>query len=103
MAIQTIIKLSAGAKVRKLLIGKSGLLSTPAISNLVRTTGAYGAILLTASHNPGGPDDDFGVKYNSENGGPAPESLTNAFFDKSKTLESFKIVKDLPDVDLNVI
>jgi phosphoglucomutase len=103
VAIQTIVKLSAGAGVRKLIIGQHGLLSTPAISNLVRTTGAYGAILLTASHNPGGPDDDFGIKYNSENGGPAPEHLTNAFFEKSKGIESYQIVTDLPDIDLGVV
>jgi len=102
VAIQTIIKMSAGAKVRKVLIGQHGLLMTPAISNLVRTTGAYGAILLTASHNPGGPDEDFGIKYNSENGGPAPESMTNAFFDLSKTLASYQTV-DLPDVDLATV
>ena len=103
VAIQTIVKMAAGANVRKLLIGQGGLLSTPAISNIVRTTGSYGAILLTASHNPGGPDDDFGIKYNSENGGPAPEALTNAFFEKSKSLESYQVVKDLPEIDLGTV
>ena len=81
-AIQVIIKMAAANKVRKLFVGAGGLLATPALSTIVRGRKAYGGIILTASHNPGGPDEDFGIKYNVQNGGPAPANVTNAIFEK---------------------
>ncbi|KAJ3070619.1 Phosphoglucomutase-2 [Podochytrium sp. JEL0797] len=101
-ATQLIIKIAAGNKVSKLIIGHNAIMSTPAASNLIRIRNATGGILLTASHNPGGPTEDFGIKYNIANGGPAPESVTDNIFAISKTIESYKIA-DVPDVDLSVI
>ncbi|KAJ3075416.1 Phosphoglucomutase-2 [Rhizoclosmatium hyalinum] len=101
-AVQLIIKLAAGNKVSKLIIGQNGILSTPAASNLIRKHKATGGILLTASHNPGGPDNDFGIKYNIANGGPAPEGITDNIFSISKTLTSYSIA-NVPDVDLAAI
>ncbi|KAI9340506.1 putative PGM2-phosphoglucomutase [Obelidium mucronatum] len=98
-AVQLIIKLAAGNKVSKLIIGQNGILSTPAASNLIRKHNATGGILLTASHNPGGPENDFGIKYNIANGGPAPEGITDNIFAISKTLTSYSIA-DVADVDL---
>jgi phosphoglucomutase len=97
--IQIIAKISAAYGVKKLLIGQNGILSTPAASHVIRKRNATGGILLTASHNPGGPNADFGIKYNLANGGPAPESVTNKIYDTSKTLTSYKIA-DIPDVDI---
>jgi len=88
--------------VKKLLIGQDGILSTPAASHLIRIKKATGGILLTASHNPGGPTEDFGIKYNLANGAPAPESVTNKIYETSKTLTSYKIA-DIPDIDLSTI
>ena len=78
-AIQTIIKMAAGNGFDHLIIGQGGLLSTPAASHLIRKNQAYGGLILSASHNPGGPDEDFGIKYNVSNGGPAPEKYTDEF------------------------
>ncbi|OXV10760.1 hypothetical protein Egran_01481 [Elaphomyces granulatus] len=100
--IQTIAKISVAYGVKKLLIGQKGLLSTPAASHVIRKRKATGGILLTASHNPGGPNADFGIKYNLANGAPAPESVTNKIYETSKSLTSYKIV-ELPDVDLSTI
>ncbi|OTB02450.1 hypothetical protein M426DRAFT_322555 [Hypoxylon sp. CI-4A] len=100
--IQLIAKIGAAYGVKKLLIGQNGILSTPAASHVIRKRKATGGILLTASHNPGGPDQDFGIKYNLSNGGPAPESVTNKIFEASKTLTSYKIA-DIPDVDITTI
>lgn len=100
--VQTITKISAAYGVKKLLIGQNGILSTPAASHVIRKRKATGGILLTASHNPGGPKNDFGIKYNLANGGPAPESVTNKIYETSKTLSSYKIA-DVPDVDLSTI
>ncbi|QIW95082.1 hypothetical protein AMS68_000600 [Peltaster fructicola] len=99
---QIIAKISAAYGVKKLLIGQDGILSTPAASHLIRIRKATGGILLTASHNPGGPTEDFGIKYNLANGAPAPESVTNKIYDYSKTLTSYKLA-DIPDVDLSSI
>lgn len=101
-AIQLIAKISAAYGVKKLFIGQAGILSTPAASHVIRKYKATGGILLTASHNAGGPKNDFGIKYNLSHGGPAPESVTNKIFDVSKTLTSYKIAL-IPDVDINTI
>lgn len=100
-AIQTIIKLAAGNGIGKLLIGRNGILSTPAASALIRKSGALGGIILSASHNPGGPDGDFGVKYNIQNGGPAPSKYTEAFFERSKMLDEYHLY-EAGDVDLSL-
>ncbi|KAI5290287.1 Phosphoglucomutase-2 [Ascosphaera acerosa] len=97
--VQLIAKIGAAYGVKKLIIGQNGILSTPAASNVIRRRQATGGILLTASHNPGGPNADFGIKYNLANGGPAPESVTNKIFEVSKTLTSYKIA-DIPEVDI---
>lgn len=76
-AIQVIVSMAAANGLGRVLVGRGGLLSTPAMSAVIRRTGAMGGILLTASHNPGGIDEDFGVKYNVRNGGPAPEQITS--------------------------
>lgn len=99
-AIQTIIQLAAAKGVGRLLVGRSGLLSTPAVSCIIRKYGAAGGFVLSASHNPGGPDGDFGIKYNIANGGPAPESFTNAVFAASKTITQYRIA-ELPDIGLD--
>ena len=79
-AIQTIIRIAAANNVSRLIVGRGGLLSTPATSALIRERKAFGGIVLSASHNPGGPDGDFGIKYNVTNGGPAPERVTEAIY-----------------------
>ncbi|KAK8238517.1 phosphoglucomutase [Phyllosticta capitalensis] len=99
---QLIAKIGAAYGVKKLIIGQGGILSTPAASHVIRIRKATGGILLTASHNPGGPEEDFGIKYNLANGAPAPETVTNKIFETSKTLAEYKI-SDIPDVDLNKI
>jgi phosphoglucomutase len=99
---QLIAKIGAAYGVNKLIIGQDGILSTPAASHIIRKRKATGGILLTASHNPGGPTEDFGIKYNLANGAPAPESVTNKIYDTSKTLKEYKIA-DIPDVNLNKI
>ncbi|MFQ6333409.1 alpha-D-glucose phosphate-specific phosphoglucomutase [Methylophilus sp. 3sh_L] len=101
-AIQVIIKMAAANGFGKVLVGQHGILSTPAASNLIRKYQTFGGIILSASHNPGGPDDDFGIKYNTSNGGPAPEKITDAIFANSKKITQYKIT-DLPDVDLSSI
>jgi phosphoglucomutase len=101
-AIQTIIKLAAAHEVGRLLIGCNGLLSTPAASHLIRKNQAFGGIILSASHNPGGPDGDFGIKYNAANGGPAPERLTDAIFAETRRITSYRRFAG-PDVDLSTI
>ncbi|KAF1987241.1 Phosphoglucomutase, first 3 domain-containing protein [Aulographum hederae CBS 113979] len=100
--MQLIAKIGAAYGVKKLLIGQNGIMSTPAASHIIRIREATGGILLTASHNPGGPTEDFGIKYNLANGAPAPESVTNKIYETSKTLTSYKIA-DIPDVDLSTI
>ena len=99
-AIQTILKMAAANGIGKVLVGKGGILSTPAASCLIRKYGAVGGIILSASHNPGGPEGDFGVKYNVSNGGPAPEKVTSAIFEKSKSISEYKIT-DTEDIDLD--
>ncbi|KAL2436565.1 Phosphoglucomutase [Exophiala dermatitidis] len=100
--VQLIAKIGSAYGVKKLLIGQNGILSTPAASNVIRKRKATGGILLTASHNPGGPNADFGMKYNLSNGAPAPESVTNKIYEISKNLTSYKIA-DIPDIDISTI
>ncbi len=99
-AIQTVAKIALANGFGRLLIGQGGILSTPAASNLIRKHGAFGGVVLSASHNPGGPHGDFGVKYNVSNGGPAPEKVTEAVFARSKAITEYRIVK-APDFDLD--
>ena len=101
-AIQIILKIAVANGFTDFIIGQGGLLSTPAASHLIRKYKTLGGLILSASHNPGGPDEDFGIKYNISNGGPAPEQYTDAFFAYSKTITEYKSA-DLPDVDLNNI
>ena len=98
-AIQIILKMAAANGVGKIMVGQDGILSTPAVSCIIRKYKTLGGIILSASHNPGGPDGDFGIKYNVGNGGPAPEKVTNAIFSRSKSITEYKIV-DAPDVEL---
>ncbi|KAH9967267.1 phosphoglucomutase [Russula dissimulans] len=98
--VQIILKIASANGVSKLIIGKDGILSTPAASNIIRKYKANGGILLTASHNPGGPNADFGIKYNVENGGPAPENITDKIFAKTKSISSYKVL-EAPAVDLS--
>ncbi|KAL6718964.1 Phosphoglucomutase-2 [Lecanora helva] len=100
--VQLIAKIGAAYGVKKLLIGQNGILSTPAASHVIRKRKATGGILLTASHNPGGPTNDFGIKYNLANGAPAPESVTNKIFSMSKSLTTYKLA-DIPDIDMSTI
>ena len=97
--MQIILRIASANGVSKLIIGKDGILSTPAVSNIIRKYKANGGILLTASHNPGGPNADFGIKYNVENGGPAPENITEKIFVRTKTISSYKVI-DAPAVDI---
>ncbi len=101
-AIQSAIRLAAANGVARLLIGRGGLLSTPAASALIRSSGAIGGIILSASHNPGGPEGDFGIKYNMANGGPAPEEVTSAIHRRASALTEYRTT-DTPDLDLDRI
>ncbi len=92
-AIQIILKMAAANGFGKVLVGAGGLLSTPAVSAVIRRYEAFGGIILSASHNPGGPDGDFGIKYNISNGGPAPEKLTEAIFSRSCKLSQYQILE----------
>lgn len=101
--IQLIARIGAANGVKKLIIGHNGLLSTPAASHIIRKHKATGGIILTASHNPGGPNNDFGIKYNLANGGPAPESVTNKIWKVSTQLTKYRIVTDMPTVDISTV
>ena len=102
VAIQTILRMAAAKGYARVLVGQGGILSTPAVSAVIRRHGASGGIVLSASHNPGGPDGDFGIKYNVGNGGPAPEKLTEAVFERSKALSAF-FTLDTPDLNLDLL
>ena len=100
--IQRAIRIAAANGFGRVLVGQGGILSTPAASNLIRKNGAFGGLILSASHNPGGPNEDFGIKYNVENGGPAPERVTSTIFECTRTIERYLTV-DAPDVDLGTL
>ena len=101
-AIQKTIRIAAANGFGRIVVGRGGLLSTPAVSALIRSIGAYGGIILSASHNPGGPDGDFGIKYNISNGGPAPEKITDAIYARTRTIDAYRTL-DTPDVDLDMV
>lgn len=98
-AIQTILKMASANGIGRVLVGLNGILSTPAASAIIRKNQAYGGIILSASHNPGGINGDFGIKYNISNGGPAPEKVTEAIFAKTKTITQYQI---LESADINL-
>jgi len=98
--IATAIRMAAANGWGRVLVGRDGLLSTPAASNIIRKYKALGGIVLSASHNPGGPDGDFGIKYNAENGGPAPEKITDAIFARTQSIVEYRIA-EVADIDLS--
>ncbi len=101
-ALQIILKMAAANGFRKVIVGCGGLLSTPAASCLIRKYKAFGGIILSASHNPGGPDADFGIKYNTANGGPAPEKITEAIYSLSREIDEYQTL-ETADIDLDRI
>ncbi|MEB3326219.1 MAG: alpha-D-glucose phosphate-specific phosphoglucomutase, partial [Synechococcus sp.] len=100
-AIGVIARMAAAHGVARLITTSGGILSTPAASHLIRRSGAVGGVILSASHNPGGPDGDFGVKINGANGGPTPESITDAIYAVTQKLEGYRICAGGPDLDLS--
>ncbi|MGD8526406.1 MAG: alpha-D-glucose phosphate-specific phosphoglucomutase [Thioalkalispiraceae bacterium] len=99
-AIQIILKMAAANGIKHVMVGENGLLSTPAVSHLIRKYQAAGGIILSASHNPGGPEGDFGIKFNISNGGPAPTLFTDAVYETSKTVCQYRIA-DAEDIPLD--
>lgn len=98
-AIATLMRMGAAQGIKRMIIGREGLLSTPAASHLIRLNETDGGFILSASHNPGGPEGDFGLKFNIPNGGPAPGAITDAIFEETKTLDSYTITtEDAPDL-----
>ena len=99
-AIQTIIQMAAANGFTRVIVGQAGILSTPAASHIIRKYHTFGGMILSASHNQGGINGDFGIKYNISNGGPAPEKITDSIFAKSKIITHYKIA-DLPKIDID--
>ncbi|MET7243731.1 alpha-D-glucose phosphate-specific phosphoglucomutase [Methylobacterium sp. EM32] len=100
--VQTTLKIAAANGFSRIMVGRGGLLSTPAASCVIRKYGAIGGVVLSASHNPGGPEGDFGIKFNGRNGGPAPEPVTEAIFARTKAITEYRIV-EAPDIDLDAL
>ncbi len=100
--IQKVIAMAAANGFGRVIVGQGGILSTPAASNIIRKFKAFGGLILSASHNPGGPHEDFGIKYNIGNGGPAPEKITDAIFARTKTIDRF-LTLDAGAVDIDRI
>lgn len=103
VVIQHIATIGAANGVSKLIVGQDGILSTPAASHVIRKYKATGGIILTASHNPGGPTNDFGIKYNLANGGPAPESVTNKIYELTTKITEYKKIADLETIDIKTV
>lgn len=101
-AIQIILKMAAAYGIAEVIVGQGGLLSTPAASCVIRKYQTQGGIILSASHNPGGPNADFGIKFNVPNGGPAPEGVTEAIYQRTLEIDQY-LVADTPEIDLDVI
>ena len=100
--IQIVLKMAAANGFGRVIVGQGGILSTPAASHLIRASGAFGGLVLSASHNPGGPDEDFGIKYNVGNGGPAPEKVTDAIHARTLTIDQYRISDD-SDMDIDSV
>ena len=100
--IQIAIRMAAANGFGRVIVGQGGILSTPAASHLIRKNRAFGGIILSASHNPGGPEEDFGIKYNTGNGGPAPEKDTEAIYARSLEIDRYAIA-EAADIDLDRI
>ncbi len=98
-AAQVVLRMAAASGAQKVIVGQAALLSTPAVSNLIRIRKADGGIILSASHNPGGPDQDFGVKFNGANGGPVSEAVTDRIFEQTKAIREYQMM-EAHDVDL---
>ncbi|MGB5645115.1 MAG: alpha-D-glucose phosphate-specific phosphoglucomutase [Gammaproteobacteria bacterium] len=101
-ALQIILKMAAANGFARVMVGCGGILSTPAASCIIRKHKTYGGIILSASHNPGGPEADFGIKYNTANGGPAPEKITEAIFSQSREITQYRTVESA-DIDLDTL
>lgn len=101
-ASQIIIKIAAANGVGKILVGQNGIISTPAVSAIIRSRKADGGFIMSASHNPAGPDEDWGIKYNYKSGQPAPESITDKIYDNTMSIKEIKMA-DFPDVDLSTL
>lgn len=101
-AVQVILKMAAANGAARVIVGRNGLLSTPAASHLIRLNRTDGGLILSASHNPGGPEGDFGIKFNTANGGPAPEAVTEAIFARTKVIDAYLVAGE-PDADLDRI
>ncbi|MEJ1297038.1 MAG: alpha-D-glucose phosphate-specific phosphoglucomutase [Candidatus Sedimenticola sp. (ex Thyasira tokunagai)] len=101
-AIQTILRMAAAHGISGVIVGQGGLLSTPAASCVIRKYSTQGGIILSASHNPGGPDEDFGIKFNAANGGPAPEKVTEDIFQRTLEINQYRI-SETPDIDIDLI
>jgi len=101
-AIQIILKMASANDIQRVIVGLSGILSTPAASHLIRKYETHGGIILSASHNPGGPDEDFGIKFNTLNGGPAPENVTNEIYENTLSINEYKTL-DCDDVNLDEV
>lgn len=102
-AAQTIIHMAAANGFARVIVGQGGILSTPAASAVIRARGADGGLILSASHNPGGPNGDFGIKFNGANGGPAVESMTNAIFEETKVLQRYRTLQGAGETDLDIL
>ena len=102
-AAQTIIHMAAANGFARVIVGRGGILSTPAASAVIRARGADGGLILSASHNPGGPNGDFGIKFNGANGGPAVESMTNAIFEETKVLQRYRTLQGAGETDLDIL
>ena len=100
-AIQVILRMASANGFAKVIVGQHGIFSTPAASVVIRKKKAFGGIILSASHNPGGPDEDFGIKYNTGNGGPAPEKITDAIYEKTLEITEYDTLDSQTDIDLS--
>jgi len=101
-AIDIILRMAAANGASQCIVGRDGILSTPAASHIIRKRKADGGLILSASHNPGGPEEDFGLKYNGPNGGPATETVTEKIFTQTLEINSYKIIEN-SSADLNTI